>query len=235
MKKIIIFIIALFLGLETKAQNTIVYGTIDYEGFNSIQKGAFWDKRPEAKIIFEGGRPSGVEEIKILTSNTFIKFIKGEHNNFDRNYIIFPIGEIIYKKDGRWYSARCGNEIEYWKTVNEVKIKTDDSKNVTRQETERSLDTERSLSSQDYLADQIQTEFKSASSHSQVKTSDLNLPPPLKKKLFQKTGVQIGCATIAVGGIITGILMLKHHKDGNPGGAPTNTEGGGPGGANTTP
>ncbi|MCX6754172.1 MAG: hypothetical protein NTV03_03920 [Candidatus Nomurabacteria bacterium] len=47
------------------------------------------------------------------------------------------------------------------------------------------------------------------------------VPVVFKKAFFQRTGVQIGCVTIGLGGIVAGVLLSKHHRSsGVPGGAP---------------
>ncbi|MDP4032276.1 MAG: hypothetical protein Q8P60_05375, partial [Pseudorhodobacter sp.] len=77
-------------------------------------KGAFWKERPEAKIIYEGGKPpkgfTGYE----LASFSFLRFIEGEHSAKDGNYIVAPPGAKIYTDSiGQFYSAECGNKIEF--------------------------------------------------------------------------------------------------------------------------
>ena len=93
-------------------------GTPRYDGFQNVTKGALWNKRPEAKIIYEGGNPSGYT-VFVLKKDYYVRFVDNEHNNLDRNYIIFPAGEKIYRCDStkKYYAAKCGNQIEYIKPV----------------------------------------------------------------------------------------------------------------------
>ncbi len=128
MKKVLIVLLCAFaFGLECKAQfingdKTVLVGTVRTDGFQKITKGAFWSKRPEAKIIQEGSYPLGFR-VYTLSENYFIRFADEEHNNFDRNYIIFPPGEKIYSnEDGQYFAAICGNRIDYIRPVNLVKI-----------------------------------------------------------------------------------------------------------------
>ena len=123
LKLVVILLVAMFGSQNVFAQvKETVYGSINYDGFKAVSKGAMWAKRPEAKEIFEGRIPAGIQEIKKLETDYLITFVPNEHNKLDGNFIIFPAGEIIYKKDGRWFSARCGNEIQFWRPLNEVQV-----------------------------------------------------------------------------------------------------------------
>ena len=119
MKKFITILIITLFGFKSNAQNEIVYGNVRYDGFQNITKGAFWASRPEAKMVYNGGYPPNAEVI-VLEKDYYVRFI--EHNNLDRNYIIFPKGERIYTKNGNYYAAICGNQIEYIRPVDVVKI-----------------------------------------------------------------------------------------------------------------
>ncbi len=125
MKKLTKYIVILVLALlgcnQTKAQTEVVLGTVRYDGFNNITKGAFWSTRPEAKMVYNGGYPPGVEVI-VLDKDYYVRFIDSEHNSGDKNYIIFPKGEKVYTKNGNYYAAVCGNQIEYLRPVDQVKI-----------------------------------------------------------------------------------------------------------------
>ncbi len=107
--------------LVSVAQQEIIYGTPRADGYDKITKGAFWSTRPEAKMVEEGSIPPGCT-VDVLTEQYYVRFIDTEHNQNDDNYIIFPVGAKIYTKGGKYYSAKCGNEIEYLRPVNMVKI-----------------------------------------------------------------------------------------------------------------
>jgi hypothetical protein len=121
------FVVSLILGVltvkEANAQNQqeIVYGTVKYDGCTKRTKGAYWSTRPEAKMVFEGSYPPGVE-VYILECDYFIRYIDGEHNNLDRNYIVLPKGSKVYSKNGKYYDPYCGNCIEFMRPVDRVKI-----------------------------------------------------------------------------------------------------------------
>ena len=122
MKKIIFVLAILFGGLSIFGQT----GTPRTDGYNNITKGAFWSSRPEAKVIYEGGYPSGYD-VTELPSDCFVRFVDKEHNQKDLNYIIFPKGSKIYQdlSTGKWYAAYCGNQIEFWQPVEKTKIVVD--------------------------------------------------------------------------------------------------------------
>jgi hypothetical protein len=125
---IVLLLFAFVFGLECKGQyngdKSILYGTVRADGYQTITKGAFWKQRPEAKQIYEGLTPSGYT-VYILEKQSFGRFIDREHNNNDKNYIIFPVGAIVYTDNitGRFYSAVCGNEIEYLGPVERFIVK----------------------------------------------------------------------------------------------------------------
>lgn len=108
MKKLVVFLLVALFGSQVFGQSFV--GTISYDGFQKITKGAFWSTRPEAKIVYEGGLPSGVDTI-VLKRDCYVRFIESEHNRFDGNYIIFPKGEKLYIKGSHLYAAICGNEV----------------------------------------------------------------------------------------------------------------------------
>lgn len=131
MKAMMFFLfLTLALGFECFGQvnpKEVIYGTVRTDGYQKITKGAFWATRPEAKLIYEGGTPEGYTVV-ILDKDFFVRFVDGENNQFDKNYIVFPKGEIVYadNKTTQFYSAMCGNKIEYIRPVDLVIIKTND-------------------------------------------------------------------------------------------------------------
>lgn len=132
MKKLVffVFLFAFAFGLECTAQysakKVVYYGTVRDDGYYKITKGAFWATRPEAKTIFNGGEVPGFTKY-VLDAPAFVRFIDEEHNQSDKNYIIFPAGEIVYSNNttGKFYSAKCGNEIEYLGKVGTIEIQTE--------------------------------------------------------------------------------------------------------------
>lgn len=123
MKKIMC-VLVLTLGwlVSSRAQaQDVVYGTARADGYEKVTKGAFWSSRPEAKMVFEGSEPPGCT-VYTLDKEYFVRFVEAEHNSEDKNYIVFPVGSRVYVKGGKYYSAKCGNEIEFIKPVNSVKI-----------------------------------------------------------------------------------------------------------------
>ena len=127
MKKFSLFclLFAFAFGLECngQTQREVVYGTVRTDGYQKITKGAFWRTRPEAKLIYQGSYPDGFKVIT-LESDYFVRFVDGESNQNDKNYIIFPQGEKVYEAtNGQLYSAKCGNRIEYIRPVNMVEFR----------------------------------------------------------------------------------------------------------------
>lgn len=123
MKKLMMMMVVLFVGLQISAQKEIEYGDIRKDGYEKITKGAFWKKRPEAKMIYEGSYPLGFNVYR-LKKDHFVRFVDGEHNSLDINYIVFPEGEKVYTNEsGQFFSAKCGNRIVYIKPVEMVKVK----------------------------------------------------------------------------------------------------------------
>jgi hypothetical protein len=121
----VLFLVTLALGFECFGQvspKEVIYGTVRTDGYQKITKGAFWTTRPEAKLIYEGGTPEGYN-VFVLESDYFVRFKNGENNQFDQNYIIFPRGEKVYTdRSGQFYSAMCGNKIEYLRRIDLVTI-----------------------------------------------------------------------------------------------------------------
>lgn len=214
-------------------KDEINFGAIMYDGYNYISRGAFWVQRPEAKEIYNGGSPEGTETI-VLQKPHFGMFAKGEHNKLDGNYIVFPIGAIIYKKNGQYFSAECGNMLIFFKPVDSVIIKkevvtiTSESKKITEGET---------------------TGNHNVTDYGKPKPNLGNLNPNKKKEKKGEIKITVGgvVVTIAIVAVIVKVAtMLFHKKDGNPGGAPKTNDPppiippvvippGGPGGAPTSP
>ena len=121
--KMMIMIVTLILGsqLKSKAQDQISFGDVRYDGFNNITKKAYWSKRHEAKEVYEGRTPAGVTVYEI-DQDYLARFADGENNGLDRNYIIFPKGQRVYKKGNSVYAAICGNRLEYFKPLVQIKI-----------------------------------------------------------------------------------------------------------------
>lgn len=246
MKKLcfVFFLFAFVFGLECEAQFSanghLVYGKPRTDGYQKITKGAFWSTRPEAKLIYEGARPEGYTVV-ILNEDCFVRFIDGEHNTNDKNYIIFPKGEVVYSdnKSGQLYAASCGNKIELVRPADFVI------------EVEKETVVEVKKSSQ-----QSET---TTGSHNVVdngkpkpKPNLGNLNPTTKK---EKKEIKIGKIVLRVGEgglivaaiafIVKSLLNNHHHDGGEPGGAPVTPPvvvppvvippAGGPGGAPTTP
>lgn len=124
MKKIVVMFFGLVFVLECFGQESskeVIYGNVRADGYQKITKGAHWIDRPVAKAIYEGSHPEGYTVV-ILDQDFFVRFVDGENNQFDKNYIIFPKGSIVYadNKTNQFYSAICGNKIEYIRPVNLV-------------------------------------------------------------------------------------------------------------------
>jgi len=123
MKKILLFLlVALLLGSQSMFGQEIDHEKIITESFTKVIKGALWSKRPEAKEVYEGRTPPGVDEVITLETDYFVLFAAGEHNNLDINYIFFPKGQKIYKKNNDYFAAYCGNRIVSWRPIEKEKI-----------------------------------------------------------------------------------------------------------------
>lgn len=123
MKKVFILVLFAIASSQVIFSQDVIYGTVRTDGYDKITEGAFWQKRPEAKMIFGGSYPPGYT-VYPLDQDYYVRFVDTEHNSLDVNYIVFPKGSVVYKNNetGRYYSAKCGNEIEYLRPVNMVKI-----------------------------------------------------------------------------------------------------------------
>ncbi|MEI7689336.1 MAG: hypothetical protein WCI91_04115 [Candidatus Nomurabacteria bacterium] len=201
----ILFVIAFAFGLECNAQysakKVVFYGTVRDDGYYKITQGAFWRIRPEAKIIFEGGEVEGYTRI-VLDRASFVRFVDKEHNQLDKNYIVFPEGEIVYSnnKTGKFYSAKCGNEIEYIGKVSSIEILPEKVA-----EEQKIIQLEQGIVADYGGGKKIENQLP-------VNPIVPNINPEIvKKKFFQKRGVKIGCFVIGAGGV-GGVLYAILHK-----------------------
>ncbi|ETB64102.1 TPA: hypothetical protein DIC38_00715 [Candidatus Nomurabacteria bacterium] len=128
MKKYVLLLVAvLLIGFRAvfgqPVEQEVIFGSVRTDGYEHVTKGAFWEKRPESKLIYEGKTVAGFTAYK-LNSDHFLRFVGGEHNQNDKNYIIIPKGELVYKNNqtGEIFSAKCGNRIEYLRPVDKVRI-----------------------------------------------------------------------------------------------------------------
>ena len=219
----IIFILVAFasIGLECFGQvsptKEVIYGTVRTDGYRQLTKGAFWKTRPEAKQIYEGANPEGYTVI-VLDEDYFVRFANNEHNNLDRNYIVFPTGAIVYTdRTALYYSAFCGNKIEYIRPVNMVEV---------RERVVEKVEKEDAFSKPLLLDD---TKYQ--------KPIDLGLAPVTTTKktkswLGRNWPWVVAAVLVSSAGVVYG-LTLK----GKPGGAPLSPDvipAGGPGGAPLT-
>jgi hypothetical protein len=202
----ILFVIAFAFRLECSGQKKqIVYGTVRSDGYQKISKGAFWGVRPEAKLIYEGEHPDGYTVI-VLEEDFFVRFVDGEHNQNDKNYIVFPKGEIVYtnNKTGRFYSAKCGNEIEYKGRVDFTEILPEKQPEVIISQIQNQT------TDQGIVLDYGGEKKKDNQPHVNTTISDLK-PEKVKKKFFHRKGVKVGCFVIGAGGL-GGIIYAILHK-----------------------
>jgi len=133
MRKILVFLlVAIICGSQMIFGQDVIVGTVRTDGFQKITKGAFWSKRPESKMIYNGSYPPGFK-VYTLESNYFVRFADNEHNRDDKNYIVFPKGEKVYvNQDGQYFAAICGNKIEFLRPVDMVNIvKKEDSSSIS--------------------------------------------------------------------------------------------------------
>ena len=114
-----ILVTLFMMGFQAVSQVGVSFGTVRTDGYEKITLGAFWKKRPEAKLVYNGSTPPGVEVVT-LDKEYFVRFMEKENNGKDNNYIIFPKGSKIYYKNSRCFSAKCGNEIEFIKPVDDI-------------------------------------------------------------------------------------------------------------------
>lgn len=122
MKRILLLVLLAIVSTQAFAQE-IIYGSVRTDGYEKISEGALWSKRPEAKMIYGGSYPPGYT-VYTLDQDYYVRFIDTEHNSLDANYIVFPKGSLVYKDNetGKYFAAKCGNEIEYLRPVNQVKV-----------------------------------------------------------------------------------------------------------------
>ena len=226
MKKVFFVIILMICWVTTVAQQQVIYGTVQTDGYNKITKGAFWSSRPEARMVYNGDYPDGVEVV-VLETDYFVRFAKGENNHLDINYIVFPKGERVYKKNGQYYSAKCGNRIDFIQPTNLIQIK----------EVEKRI----------YLSDTPPVVQGNRPVHDDWRPQQEPQQPTVRyeppKTLAPKIDfLGIGISLVGLAGIVYGIVLLSPQQPamittypngnpgGNPGGTPTGNTGGGPGG-----
>lgn len=123
MKKFFTILLCALVGLQSISQQQVSFGSIREDGYQNITPGALWAKRPEAKKIFNGENVVGFTAYR-LKEQFLARFIPSEHNSRDNNYIVFPVGAIVYKNDvtADWFAAKCGNQFEYLKPLIQVVI-----------------------------------------------------------------------------------------------------------------
>lgn len=122
MKKMFLLLLVALLGSQMIFSQDVIIGTVRTDGFQKITKGAFWSKRPESKMIYDGSYPPGFK-VYTLESDYFVRFVDEEHNQNDKNYIVFPKGEKVYtNQNGQYFAAICGNKIEFLRPVDMVSI-----------------------------------------------------------------------------------------------------------------
>ncbi len=220
MKKFFILVLLAIVSTQVFAQihKEIIYGVVRTDGYEKITQGAMWSKRPEARDIYYGYRPSGYD-IYVLEEEYYVRFAEGEHNRLDINYIVFPKGEIVYAdSSGVFYSAKCGNKIEYIRPVKRVIV------------VEKILDRviEKEVKDTVFLTKPII-----------VYKEKINSEPREIVPKPQKFKKQISPGLIIFGGITLGVsiagliyYLASGGSSGGPGGAPTTPPNpGGPGGA----
>jgi hypothetical protein len=208
---LLVVFLAFAFGLECVGQvsstKEVIYGTVRTDGYSKITKGAYWLSRPESKMVYQGATPPGVT-VYVLESEYFVRFVDGEFNQNDKNYIVFPKGEKVYVMNGQYYAAICGNRIEYIRPVDMVTIKTIDAevveKTVSKTESKQSFSFPEDLGGSTVETKQVQ---KQAWSY--------ETPAPVRKKFFKRRGVKIGGVVIGVGGV-SGILYAILHKGASP-------------------
>ena len=231
MKKFFILVLLAIVSTQVFAQieKEIIYGVVRTDGYEKITQGAMWSKRPEARDIYYGYHPSGYD-VYVLEEEYYVRFAEGEHNRQDINYIVFPKGEIVYADStGQFYSAKCGNKIEYIRPVKMVVVVEKILERVIEKEVKDTV----------FLTKPIIV-YKETTNNEPRKT----FPEP------QKIKKQISPGLIIFGGITLGIsiagliyCLTSGGSSGGPGGAPTTPPtpggpggtppggGGGPGGA----
>lgn len=244
MKKIVflLLLVTCWLGVFGQVSSKeVIYGTVRSDGYQKITTGAFWSERPEAKIIYEGGNTPSGYVVYVLEKDYYVRFVDKEHNNLDRNYIVFPKGEKVYANNisGYFYSAKCGNRIESIQPVDMVKI--------VEKIVEKRVATKETTSSASILS----------SYNNYYETTNYYQQPQVRNVVKKRGEVKIWKIVIPVGAMIVAVIAILskrshstnnyyNNDNGNPGGAPITPpvvppvippvdQGGGPGGANTTP
>lgn len=215
MRKLVFFLLLAALGWSAingqVSPKEVIYGTVRTDGYQKITKGAFWATRPEAKMIYEGAHPEGYTVV-VLDKDFFVRFVDGENNQFDKNYIVFPRGEIVYadNRTNQFYSAMCGNKIEYIRPVDLVEVKTND---VVQQQQQSKQDDWSFMAPKKVYGNEVPDLFYS----------------PIKEKKFK------GKPVIIVGGVVVGLSSIGYgiyslitnnhnHHHGVPGGAQPTTD-----------
>ena len=237
-----IFLITLAFGLDCVGQKTskdtiiygadgaakeILYGSIRTDGYNNITLGAFWGTRHEAKVVYDGGEPEGYSSFTLAT-DCFVRFKDGEHNSKDINYIVFPKGARVYMDNNthQFYSAKCGNKIEYIRPVDRVVFVE------RRVEVPALVPT---LPQEDVRTGKV----LDYGGGNQTKLDNIIPKTPAKEKLVIKIKWGKVSLTVGVLALLTKaafMIFQPHHSgSGTPGGAPITIPSGGPGGAYTTP
>ncbi len=126
MKYIVISLFVALFGLQqTKAQDPISVGQIEFDGIKKVKRGAFWNSRPEAKEIFEKGYSTRKDVVVYKTTEVYLaRFKDDEHNSQDGNYLAIPIGFTFYTKgsDPFPYDPECGNQFKYFKPISQIKL-----------------------------------------------------------------------------------------------------------------
>jgi len=216
---------------KENAPKETIYGHVNYDGFYNVSKGAMWAKRPEAKKVYNDETPEGVEVIT-FEADHYVRFAKGENNPLDINIIVFPKGQKIYKKDGEYFAAICGNKISFYKPVDWVIIR----------ETIQ-------IVSNSKIAESEKTGDHNVVDYGKPKPNLGNLNPNKNKEKKGEIKITVGGVVITIGVIAVLVkvaTMIFHKKDsGSPGGAPITkpvvippppvvTPPGGPGGAPLT-
>ena len=115
MKNYLILLVVVLVGFQAKAQKSLV--NIDATRYYAlVSKGYYWKGRPEAKEIYEGRIPEGVDEIYQFQELYFIEY--EEHTEADNNFVVAPVGVRLYRKASQWYDSYCGNKVKSFIPVN---------------------------------------------------------------------------------------------------------------------
>jgi len=252
MKKVV-FLLLLTLGWSgvfgQSSSKEVIYGTVRSDGYQKITTGAFWSERPEAKIIYEGGNTPSGYVVYVLEKDYYVRFVDTEHNNLDRNYIVFPKGEKVYANNisGYFYSAKCGNRIESIQPVDMVKI--------VEKVMEKTVFVKETTPNP--------TRILSSFNNTNYSTNNYYQQPQVRNVVKKRGEIKIGRIIIPVAAMAVAAIAIlakqgntnnftinnnpsREPTPGGPGGAPVTPPdtppvvtppvdpGGGPGGANTT-